>query len=265
MRIGKVGLLTVAILSWAEAQPAHKAPMVRIVLREKAIVSAPIVRLGDIADVVPLNETAQRKAEELKTLTIAPSPLPRYSRTFALGEIATKLVQAGWREGEFLLDGAKRVTVTLSGRSVTSAELENLLSVALGTSVKLLLPPPPIVVPEGDLSVSAEAPTSPRALLPITLLVNGQPAATAKVLVQLDGAKDKGLEIGRKGRESRLLVQRRQTVRIVVRLRRVRVEAQGLALQDGKLGDEMLVAVPWSKVLLKGIVTGEREVTIPTW
>jgi hypothetical protein len=38
-----------------------------------------------------------------------------------------------------------------------------------------------------------------------------------------------------------------------------------MALQDGKLGDEVLVAVAWSKTPLKGVVTGEKEVTISAW
>jgi hypothetical protein len=31
------------------------------------------------------------------------------------------------------------------------------------------------------------------------------------------------------------------------------------------LGDEILVAVVWSKTPLKGVVTGEKEVTVAAW
>mgnify|MGYP000375912063 CR=1 FL=1 len=120
------------------------------------------------------------------------------------------------------------------------------------------------------MSVQTKSPSSPRSLLSVTLLVNGQPVATLKVLAQV--GSDEHLTITNRSPTANqqspvaaFLVRRRQTVRLVVRVGNVIVEAQGMALQDGKLGDEILVTVTWGKTPLKGIVSGEREVTISAW
>jgi hypothetical protein len=148
--------------------------------------------------------------------------------------------------------------------------LESLLQKALNTPVKLLLTPPPIIIPDGEVSVQTELPPLPRSLLSVTLLVNGQPVATLKVLAQVSSNENLTVSnrspiANHQSPVAAFLVRRRQTVRLIARVGKVVVEAQGTALQDGKLGDEILVAVAWSKTLLKGIVSGEREVTISAW
>lgn len=247
-----------------------QSPLVRIVLRDKVAVANATVRLGDIAEVTALSDEGEKLLTALRELPIAPSPLPRYQRILTTGEVATKLAQAGWREGEFVLGGAKQVIVTRTGRTLTAAELESLLQKALNMPVKLLLPPPPLIVPDGEVSVQTEPPSSPRSLLLITLLVNGQPIATLKALAQV-GIGERftvGNQSPIANRQSPLaavLVRRRQTVRLRAQAKSVIVTAQGMALQDGKLGDEVMVAVPWSKTPLKGVVTGEKEVTVSAW
>jgi len=245
-------------------------PKVRIVLRDKVAVTNPTVRLGDIAEVTALSGEGKKLLPNLLDLPIAPSPLPRYQRVLTAGEIATKLAQAGWRNSDFVLDGAKQVVITRTGKTLTASELESLLQKALNMPVKLLLPPPTIIVPDGEVSVQTEKPSSPRSLLPVTLLVNGQPVATLKVLAQV--GSDEHLTITNRSPTANqqspvaaFLVRRRQTVRLVARVGNVTVEAQGTALQDGKLGEEILVAVAWSKTPLKGIVSGEKEVTVSAW
>ncbi len=258
--------LTAALTIGSGAQ--EPKPLVRILLRERATVNVPTITLGSIADILPLTEMSDEQVAALASLPVAPAPLPRYSRTITAGEVATKLAQMGWRNGSFVLEGATKVLVTRIGRQVTAAELEAALHKALGVPVKLLLPPPPLLVPSGELSVQALLPSSPRTTLPVTVLVDGRPVATVRLLVQavVPPAKTEGFSSSEPNVGNRNnLVQRRQTVRLVVRVNRVVVEAQGTALQDGKLGDEVLVAVAWSKTPLKGVVTGEREVTIPTW
>jgi hypothetical protein len=245
-------------------------PLVRIVLRDKVAVANATVRLGDIAEVTALSSEGEKLLAALRELPIAPSPLPRYQRVLTAGEVATKLAQAGWQNSEFILDGAKRVVITRTGRTLTASELESLLQKALNTPVKLLLTPPPIIIPDGEVSVQTELPPFPRSLLLITLLVNGQPVANFKVLVQV-GSNER-FTVGNQPQIANhqspvatFLVRRRQTVRLIARVGRVVVEAQGTALQDGKLGDEILVAVVWSKTPLKGVVTGEKEVTVAAW
>jgi hypothetical protein len=261
---------TVMVALMTITMAVGQQPKVRIVLRDKVAVANPIVRLGDIAEVIALSDEGEKLLPTLLDLPIAPSPLPRYQRVLTAGEVATKLAQAGWRNSEFILDGAKRVVITRTGRTLTASELESLLQKALNTPVKLLLPPPPIIIPDGEVSVQTELPPSPRSLLSVTLLVNGQPIATLKALVQV-GIGERftvGNQSPIANRQSPLaavLVRRRQTVRLIARVGKVVVEAQGMALQDGKLGDEILVAVAWSKTPLKGIVSGEREVTISAW
>jgi len=262
-------LLTIAIACSTVPANGNCQPSVRVTLREKVAVSGATVHLGDIAELTALSDEGEKLLASLRALPIAPSPLPRYQRLITAGEVATKLAQAGWRSSEFVLDGAKRVLVTRSGRNLTPTELEAALQKALNAPVKLLLPPPPVVVPEGELTVQAETPLSPRTVLPVTLLVNGQPVATLKllVLVQTDG------KVSTYGQPAYLplspsadyAVRRRQTVRLVARVGSVVVEAKGTALQDGKIGDEVMVAVAWSKTPLKGIVSGEREVTVAAW
>jgi hypothetical protein len=261
---------TVMVALMTITMAVGQQPKVRIVLRDKVAVANPIVRLGDIAEVIALSDEGEKLLPTLLDLPIAPSPLPRYQRVLTTGEVATKLAQAGWREGEFVLDGAKQVIVTRTGRTLTAVELEGLLQKALNMPVKLLLPPPPLIVPDGEVSVQTEPPSSPRSLLLITLLVNGQPIATIKALAQV-GIGERftvGNQSPIANRQSPLaavLVRRRQTVRLRAQVNSVIVTAQGMALQDGKLGDEVLVAVAWSKTPLKGVVTGEKEVTISAW
>lgn len=256
---------TVAAFLAFSALAASGQPKVKIKLREQATVSSRAIRLCDIADVTALTEEGEKLLDTLKELQVAPSPLPRYSRIISSGEVATKLAQAGWRNGDFTLTGAKQVVVTRTGRTVSASELEAMLRKSFQTPVKILIPPPPIVVPEGELSVQAQPPSSPRSLLPVTLLVNGQPEITIKLVVQVPTTSSTTHRTALTTSHTVSLVARRQTVRLVVRVNSVVVEAQGMALQDGKLGDEVLVAVSWSKTALKGVVTGEREVTIPTW
>lgn len=246
---------------------AAEQPLVRITLRDKTAVAEATVRLGDIAELIPLTDDARRHLNDLARLPIVPAPLPRYLRTVTTGEVATKLAQAGWRNGEFVLDGAKQVVVERKGRALTVAELEALLQKALGTPVKLLLPPPSLVLPDGEVTVQAEMPSSPRAMLPITLSVNGQPIVALKVLAQFPAAtkKPSPLHAPRSMLHAPFAVQRRQTVRLIARVGRVVVEARGTVLQDGRIGDEILVSVVWSKSPLRGVVTGEREVTVATW
>lgn len=261
---------TVATMWMAMACAFGQQPLVRIDLKEQATIASPMVLLRDIAEVKALTSGAEKLVAALRELPIAPSPLPRYRRTITAGEVATKLAQAGWREGEFLLDGAKQVAVTRAGRSLMAAELEGLLQKALNMPVKLLLPPPPIIVPDGELTIQTEPPLSPRSLLPVTLIVNGQPIATLKILAQV-GISER-VTVGnpspiahRQSPIAVVLVRRRQTVRLRAQANSVIVTAQGIALQDGKLGDEVMVAVAWSKTPLKGIVTGEKEVTFSAW
>jgi hypothetical protein len=261
---------TVMVALMTITMAVGQQPKVRIVLRDKVAVANPIVRLGDIAEVIALSDEGEKLLPTLLDLPIAPSPLPRYQRVLTTGEVATRLAQAGWRNSEFILDGAKRVVITRTGRTLTASELESLLQKALNTPVKLLLPPPPIIIPDGEVSVQTELPPSPRSLLSVTLLVNGQPVANFKVLVQV-GSNER-FTVGNQPQIANhqspvaaFLVRRRQTVRLIARVGKVVVEAQGMALQDGKLGDEILVAVAWSKTPLKGIVSGEREVTISAW
>jgi hypothetical protein len=261
---------TVMVALMTITMAVGQQPKVRIVLRDKVAVANPIVRLGDIAEVIALSDEGEKLLPTLLDLPIAPSPLPRYQRVLTTGEVATKLAQAGWRNSDFILDGAKRVVITRTGRTLTASELESLLQKALNTPVKLLLTPPPIIIPDGEVSVQTEPPSSPRSLLSVTLLVNGQPVANFKVLVQV-GSNER-LTVGNQPQiadhqspVAAFLVRRRQNVRLIARVGKVVVEAQGKALQDGKLGDEILVAVAWSKTPLKGVVTGEKEVTVSAW
>ncbi len=263
--------LTIVIVTFVSIAASNdKQPLVRITLREKVTVANATVQLSDIAEVAALGEEGEKLLQAIQTLPIAPAPLPRYQRVISAGEVATKLAQAGWRSGDFVLDGSKQVLVIRSGRNLTATELELALQKALNVPVKLLLPPPPIVVPEGELTVQAEMPLSPRAMLPITLLVNGQPVATLKLLVQV-AAMSNGQMVTSQSVSmpthppTNFAVRRRQAVRLIARVGNVLVEAQGLALQDGKVGDEVLVALSWSKTPVKGIVSGEREVTVAAW
>jgi hypothetical protein len=176
---------TVMVALMTITMAVGQQPKVRIVLRDKVAVANPIVRLGDIAEVIALSDEGEKLLPTLLDLPIAPSPLPRYQRVLTTGEVATKLAQAGWRNSEFILDGAKQVVITRTGRTLTASELESLLQKALNTPVKLLLTPPPIIIPDGEVSVQTELPPSPRSLLSVTLLVNGQPVANFKVLVQV--------------------------------------------------------------------------------
>ncbi|MFN3421205.1 MAG: flagella basal body P-ring formation protein FlgA [Armatimonadota bacterium] len=265
-----LGLTTVIVAFVAVAASNDKQPLVRITLRGKVTVANATVQLGNIAEVAALNEEGEKLLQALQTLSIAPAPLPRYQRVINAGEVATKLAQAGWRSGDFVLDGSKQVLVVRSGKTLTTTELELALQKALNVPVKLLLPPPPVVVPEGELTVQAEMPLSPRAMLPVTLLVNGQPVATLKLLVQV-AALSSGQTVTPQSPHmpihspTNFAVRRRQTVRLIARVGNVVVEAQGLALKDGKVGDEVIVALSWSKTPIKGIVSGEREVTVAAW
>ena len=261
---------TVMVALMTITMAVAQQPKVHIVLRDKVAVANPMVRLSDIAEVTALSDEGKKLLPDLLDLPIAPSPLPRYQRVLTAGEVATKLAQAGWRSSEFILDGARQVVITRTGRTLTASELESLLQKALNTPVKLLLTPPPVIIPEGEVSVQTEPPPSPRSLLSVTLLVNDQTVATFKVLAQVGNnerltVSNRSPIANHHSPVAAFLVRRRQTVRLVTRVGNVIVEAQGTALQDGKLGDEILVTVAWSKTPLKGIVSGEREATISAW
>jgi hypothetical protein len=261
---------TVMVALMTITMAVGQQPKVLIVLRDKVAVSNPTVRLGDIAEVIALSDEGEKLLPTLLDLPVAPSPLPRYQRFLTAGEVATKLAQAGWRNSEFILDGAKQAVITRTGRTLTASELESLLQKSLDMPVKLLLTPPPLIIPDGEVSVQTELPSSPRSLLSVTLLVNGQPVATFKVLAQVGSnerftAGNQSPIANHQLPVAAFLVRRRQIVRLIARVGNVIVEAQGTALQDGKLGDEILVAIAWSKTPLKGIVSGEKEVTISAW
>ncbi len=57
-------------------------------------------------------------------------------------------------------------------------------------------------------------------------------------------------------------VRNGQQVRVQVRLGRVRVSAEGVAVQDGSLGEEIRIMNPSSGKVLRGRVVGPREVEV---
>lgn len=228
-------------------------PPVKVTLKGKAFVTKPLVRLKDIAT---LSIPKTHRFLDLPELVIAPSPLPGRRRVITAGQVATKLAGAGLREDEFVLSGEKWVVVMRKGKPLTARELEAALRKALGKPVRLLLPPPPLVLPEGTLIVKAPLPEKDRATLPVLLFIDGHPVSHIRVLVALSP---------RPKPSAPFLVKRRQLVRLLVRVGRVIVTAKGRALRDGRLGDEIPVAVSWNQKPIKGIVTGAGEVTIPVW
>lgn len=247
MEWAAVGTLLLWALAWG-AEGHGEGPL-KVRLRDLATVSTPTVRLGDIAD---LEGGAQ--GFPWAQLEVAPAPWPPRRRVLTAGQVATRLAQAGLREKEFLLEGAKQVVVERSGRPLAPSELEEALAKALRQPLRLLLPPPPLWLPEGLLRVEAPLPHSPRALLPVRVFVEEEPVATLKVLVALPAE--------RTGSPPPFLVRPREEVLLRARCGQVVVEGKGRALQGGRQGEEVLVHLPWSPKPLKGTVTGEGEVTL---
>lgn len=253
MEWAAVGALLLWALAWGAEGPGGGPLKVR--LRERATVASPTVRLGDIADL-----EGEAQGSPWAQLEVASAPWPSRRRVLIAGQVATRLAQAGLREREFLLEGAKQVVVERGGRPLAPSELEEALAKALRQPLRLLLPPPPLWLPEGPLRVEAPLPNSPRALLPVRVFVEEDLVATIKVLVSLssEGKSPSSLPL----HPSPLLVRPREEVLLRARCGQVVVEGKGTALQGGRQGEEVLVRLPWSPKPLKGTVTGEGEVTL---
>lgn len=150
-------LVIVTPLSWAE-QSAVQRSDIRLQGRTEAVVTEPVVRLGDVA----LIESAAVADDEaiigLRKIPVAHSPRAGESLTIEGVAILEKLRDAGVKLDSLLYTFPKQVTVTRAYREVGRDELERALKSFLlvqdrNIEVKHLLADKPVRIPADALSI----------------------------------------------------------------------------------------------------------------
>jgi Chaperone for flagella basal body P-ring formation len=86
-------------------------------LRTSAVCTAPVVRLGDIADVV---DESDARARWLAALPLAPSPADGSQRTFSRHDVRQLLVLTGVERDQLQITGSDRVTIVAHPDSLVS-------------------------------------------------------------------------------------------------------------------------------------------------
>lgn len=105
--INKSRIVKVAFLLWLGACTTAVAA-VEVRLRERVVTNAPLVRLGDVAD---LTLTDNQQRELLTAITVMPAPAPGTQRFVSRQTIEELLVAHGVEHWDFRFTGPSQVTI----------------------------------------------------------------------------------------------------------------------------------------------------------
>src|SRR5438552_3302718 len=109
-RITRILVMLVALLVSANVVPTVLA-VTDVVLRERVAPHAPVVRLGDVAEVTASD---RQQARQLSALPLMPAPAPGTERFLRVREIQDMLSAQGLEVGELHFGGAEQVTIAVS-------------------------------------------------------------------------------------------------------------------------------------------------------
>ena len=105
----------------------------RVELHEKALVSAPVVHLGDIASITPEG----RAAENLAAKRVTTSPNPGKSRTIKASSII-EMMRYDKNAADIGWSGAESIEVTRKGQVITKERMKQIVAEFIGRHLKSL-------------------------------------------------------------------------------------------------------------------------------
>jgi len=105
----------------------------RVELHEKALVSAPVVHLGDIASITPEG----RAAENLAAKRVTASPNPGKSRTIKASTII-EMMRYDKDAADITWSGAESIEVTGKGQIITQERMKRIVAEFIGRRLKSL-------------------------------------------------------------------------------------------------------------------------------
>jgi flagella basal body P-ring formation protein FlgA len=116
----KVRVFTTAIVATLCAAVANAA--IDIQLRERVVASSPVIRLGDVAEVVSADRA---QARQLAALPLMPAPTAGTERFLRDREVLDLLAAHGHNTTEIRLDGAAQVAITAAGTKAGNIQVGN--------------------------------------------------------------------------------------------------------------------------------------------
>ena len=110
-----------------------QALALKVELHEKALVSAPVVHLGDIASITPEG----RAAENLAAKRVTTSPNPGKSRTIKASSII-EMMRYDKNAADIGWSGAESIEVTRKGQVITKERMKQIVAEFIGRHLKSL-------------------------------------------------------------------------------------------------------------------------------
>jgi flagellar basal body P-ring formation protein FlgA len=160
-----------------------------LTLREKAVVSGPEIRLGDLAD---LAAAVDGMSADLAGLSIGPSPMPGETRIVTRTEVG-RILEAADLSG-IAIAGAPSIRISRSSRSLTQVEVAQVLKSHIASvtawepdeiEVRSIRNLKDVLVPEGNTALRFILKSPPSSfrnlLLPLEVSVDGRSARTVYI------------------------------------------------------------------------------------
>jgi flagella basal body P-ring formation protein FlgA len=174
--------LSLTLMATAGAAVSAAAAATTIVLRARATVSEPQVRLGEVAEITAADHDL---ATRLGAIVVGASPLPGKVHEVSRAQVIVALRRSGFDSDALDLAGPKSASVTRSATVVTGQRLVEAGRAALAArapedvtpEIICARAPSDIVVPEGNVELRISVPPGPvrgSRTVNIALLVEGR-------------------------------------------------------------------------------------------
>lgn len=153
-------LRTILSLTLACVILASPVQAADLLLRERVLPSGPVIRLGEVAEVL---RTTPAEAAELASLPLMPAPAPGTEQTIRTQEIRDLLVAHGLDLNDFRFDGATRITIGQAApiRPVDTEPTESLEAAAPLSEPEPIFTPPAASTQQSGYRLVSEAPSRP--------------------------------------------------------------------------------------------------------
>lgn len=260
--------------------PAFAGEPVVLTLSDRAAPPAPVVTVGHVATLIGGDAKVREKMAALDLTERGEGVVVTRK------QVAFRLRLAGFDADAFVVTGADKTTLgvpkaALSAEKVVAVARVELaralgkpldeLTIDLDQKIQVKLPE---VTDDDDVAITV-TPNSPtvrpgRTQMNVTVSVNGGKKLQFPVYLTATAAtadadpmpSTRPKPAGGKFAADAVVVRALQPVTMVVTTGGLRVSAAGVAMQDGKVGQEIKVRNPESKKIVTGTVVGANEVEI---
>jgi flagella basal body P-ring formation protein FlgA len=253
-----------AFLTTCIAQPT--AAEMTISLRRRAAVESPVVRLGDMAEIISADRSEARR---LAALPLMPAPAPGSERFLRNREVEDLLAAHGQDLGPLRVVGAPQVAIRTSaipsnGTGTTSRHGATLRPIAadikdnafpVAVAVQPIARGSVITAADVQLQQASSAPQTTSRRTPITSL-------DELIGMEARQAIQPGTTIMSDYVQAPLLVKRGEIITVVSQAGGIRVRTTARAREDGALGELVQVETLKTRERYDARVTGPRAAAV---